>query len=60
MCKKSLIDDCPDTDEFKFIKENGLGKDEITVTVKHRIIDDDFVILSWEVEKKPKPKKKKR
>ena len=72
MCKKSLIDDCPDTDEFKFIKENGLGKvginkqykvkdtfDEITVTVKHRIIDDDFVILSWEVEKKPKPKKKK-
>lgn len=24
--QKSLIDDCPDTDEFKFIKENGLGK----------------------------------
>ena len=73
VCKKSLIDDCPDTDKFKFIKENGLGNvginkqykvkdtfDEITVTVKHRILNDDFVILSWEVEKKPKPKKKKR
>lgn len=71
VCRKSLIDDCPDTDEFKFIKENGLGKiglnkqykvkdtfDEITVTVKHRILDDDFVILSWEVEKKPTQKKK--
>ena len=73
VCKKSLIYDCPDSDEFKFIKGNGLGNvglnkqykvkgyfDEITVTVRHRILDDDFVILSWEVEKKPKPKKKKR
>ena len=73
VCKKSQIDTCPDTNEFKFIKESGLGKvglnkqykvkdtfDEITVTVRHRILDNDFVILSWEVEKKPKPKKKKK
>lgn len=72
VCKKSLIDNCPDTEEFKFIKETGLDKnglntrytvkgyfDEITIAVKHKELNDDFVILSWQVEKKPTPKKKK-
>lgn len=73
VCKKSQRDNCPDTEEFKFIKANGLGNaglntkykvkgyfDEITITAKHRESNDDFVILSWEIEKKPTPKKKKR
>lgn len=72
VCRKSQIDNCPDTEEFKFIKETGLDKnglntrytvkgyfDEITIAVKHRELNDDFVILSWQVEKKPTPKKKK-
>lgn len=72
VCRKSQIDNCPDTEEFKFIKETGLGRnglntrhtvkgyfDEITIAVKHRELNDDFVILSWRVEKKPTPKKKK-
>lgn len=72
VCKKSLIDNCPDTEEFKFIRGTGLGNaglntkykikgyfDEITISAKHKELNDDFVILSWEVEKKPKPKKKK-
>ena len=72
VCKKSQIDNCPDTDEFKFVKEAGLGNaglntkykvkgyfDEITISVRHRELNDDFVILSREVEKKPTTKKKK-
>ena len=71
VCKKSLIDNCPDTEEFKFIRETGLGNaglntkykikgyfDEITISAKHKELNDDFVILSWEVEKKSIPKKK--
>ena len=73
VCKKSQIDNCPDTEEFKFIKAIGLGNaglntkykvegyfDEITIRAKHKELNDDFVILSWEVEKKPTPKKKKK
>lgn len=73
VCKKSQIDNCPDTETFKFIKATGLDNaglnskykvkgyfDEITITAKHRKLNDDFVILSWEIEKKPTPKKKKR
>ena len=72
VCRKSQIDNCPDTEEFKFIKETGLDKkglntrytvkgyfDKITIAVKHRELNDDFVILSWQVERKPTPKKKK-
>ena len=59
VCRKSQIDNCPDIEEFKFIKETGLDKnglntrytvkgyfDEITIAVKHRELNDDFVILS--------------
>lgn len=72
VCRKSQIDNCPDTEEFKFIKETGLCKnglnkqyavkgyfDEITIAVKHRELNEDFVILSWQVEKKSTPQKKK-
>ena len=72
VCRKSQIDNCLDTEAFRFIKETGLGNNglnkkykikyvfnEITITVKHRELNDDFVILSWQVEKKPTPKKKK-
>lgn len=72
VCRKSQIDNCPDTEEFKFIKETGLGNNglnkkykikyvfnEITIAVKHRELNEDFVILSWQVEKKPTTKKKK-
>lgn len=72
VCRKSQIDNCLDTEDFRFIKETGLGNNglnkkykikyvfnEITITVKHRELNDDFVILSWQVEKKPTPKKKK-
>lgn len=72
VCRKSQIDNCPDTEDFRFIKETGLGNNglnkkykikyvfnEITITVKHRELNEDFVILSWQVEKKPTPKKKK-
>jgi hypothetical protein len=71
VCKKCQIDNCPDTEAFKFIKATGLGNaglntkykvkgyfDEITITAKHRELNDDFVILSWEIEKKPTTKKK--
>lgn len=69
VCRKNQIDNCPDTEDFRFIKEtglvnNGLNKkykikyvfNEITIAVKHRELNDDFVILSWQVEKKPTTK----
>lgn len=67
VCKRNLVNTCPD-----FIKETGtnsvgLNKKytvkallyDVTITAKHREVNNDFVILSWEVEKKPIPKKKK-
>lgn len=72
VCKKRQIDNCPDTEEFKFIKATGLDNaglntkykvkgyfDEIIITAKHRELNDDFMILSWEIEKKPTTKKNK-
>lgn len=72
VCRKSQIENCPDTEDFRFVKETGLGNNglnkkykikyvfnEITIAVKHKELNDDFVILSWQVEKKPTPKKKK-
>ena len=72
VCRKSQIDNCPDTEDFRFVKETGLGNNglnkkykikyvfnEITIAVKHIELNEDFVILSWQVEKKPTIKKKK-
>lgn len=68
VCRRNLVNTCPD-----FIKETGtnsvgLNKKytvrailyDVTITAKHREVNNDFVILSWEVEKKPIPKKKKK
>lgn len=64
VCRKQLIETCPDIDKFKFIKETGSGSvglnkkytvkavlSDVTIRTKHREINDDFVILSWEIEK---------
>lgn len=68
VCKRNLINACPE-----FIKETGTNSvglnkkytvrailHNVTIIAKHRELNDDFVILSWEVEKKPTPKKKNK